>query len=309
MQTILGAGGVIGQELAKNLEQYTAKVRLVSRNPKSVTGNEELFGTDLSRAEQVDKAVEGSEIAYLTAGLNYSKKVWQKSWPLIMANVLNACEKHGCKLVFFDNIYMYDANSLSDIREDNPVNPPSEKGKVRAEIARMVMDTHQRGKIKTMIARAADFYGPGIQNVSLLTESVFKPLSQGKKAQVIGRLDVKHAFTYTPDAGKAVALLGNTEDAYGEIWHLPTHSENMTMQQWVDAIAKELGVEPKVQAANKTVLKIIGLFNPILREFVEMYYQYDRDYNFNSTKFEKRFGFKATAYPEGIREIVRSDYK
>lgn len=35
MQTILGAGGSIGTELAKELINYTKDIRLVSRNPKS----------------------------------------------------------------------------------------------------------------------------------------------------------------------------------------------------------------------------------------------------------------------------------
>jgi hypothetical protein len=40
-----------------------------------------------------------------------------------------------------------------------------------------------------------------------------------------------------------------------------------------------------------------------------MMYQYDRDYVFDSSIFEKRFDFKPTPYLDGIREIVKFDYK
>jgi len=122
-------------------------------------------------------------------------------------------------------------------------------------------------------------------------------------------VNFKHSFTYTPDAGKATALLGNTEDAYNKVWHLPTAANPFTGKEWIEAIAKEMGVKPKYQAAPKFLVRIIGLFVPIMREMVEMMYQYDRDYVFDSSKFEKRFDFIPTPYKDGISEIVLNDYK
>ena len=309
MQTILGAGGAIGVELAKSLPTHTDKIRLVSRKPQTVNTTDLLFPADLSNPEDVHRAVDGSEVAYLTVGLTYNIKIWREYWPRIMKNVLDACEAHGTSLVFFDNIYMYDSADLSNMTEDHPVNPPSQKGKVRAQIAQMVMDAHEKGKIKACIARAADFYGPGINKVSMMTETILNPLSEGKKAQLIGRLDKIHSFTYTPDAGYATALLGNTESAFGEVWHLPTHQDPFTMQDYIDYVAKNLGVEPKSMTANKFMIRTLGLFVPLMKELVEMYYQYDQDYVFNSDKFEKRFQVSPTSYEEGLDHILRHDYK
>ena len=56
-QTILGAGGAIGIELAKALATYTTDIRLVSRNPKKVNLSDELFPADLTSSEDVFKAV------------------------------------------------------------------------------------------------------------------------------------------------------------------------------------------------------------------------------------------------------------
>lgn len=108
MQVILGAGGAIGKDLAKELKNYTPKVRLVSRNPQKINETDELFPGDLTDGQFVEKAIEGAKVAYLIAGLPYRLKTWKQQWPLIMRNVISACKKHRCKLVFFDNMYLYD---------------------------------------------------------------------------------------------------------------------------------------------------------------------------------------------------------
>ncbi len=305
MQTILGSGGAIGVELAKALTEYTNDIRLVSRHPKKVNKTDELMTGDVTNLADVRKAVEGSSVVYLTVGLAYDIKVWRETWPTIMRNVITACEEHNAKLVFFDNIYMYDPNYLNGMTEETPVNPSSKKGKVRAEIAQMILDEVKEGKLTALLARAADFYGPGDQKTSVLSETVIKPLTKGKKANWMGGVTFKHSYTYTPDAGRATALLGNTDDAYNQVWHLPTAANPLTGKEWIEAIAKELGVKPKYQAAPKFMIRMIGLFIPIMREMVEMMYQYDRDYVFDSSKFENRFGIQATTYHKGIKEAVK----
>jgi nucleoside-diphosphate-sugar epimerase len=128
MQVILGAGGVIGNGLATELKKFTGAVRLAARNPEKVNPEDELVKTDLTLFPDVDRAVKGSDVAYLTAGLPYKTSVWQQQWPQIMRNTIDACKKHGVKLVFFDNVYLY---GLVDgaMTESTPVNPSSKKGK------------------------------------------------------------------------------------------------------------------------------------------------------------------------------------
>ncbi|RLD72522.1 MAG: NAD-dependent dehydratase [Bacteroidetes bacterium] len=309
MQTILGSGGAIGIELAKALNEYSTDIRLVSRNPYKINETDELFQADLLNPRDVREAVEGSSIVYATVGFPYAYKTWKQSWPVFIKNVIDACIEYKSKLVFFDNIYMYDLNHLDGMTEDTLIKPPSKKGVIRAEIADMIMDKVKEGKLTALIARSADFYGPGIKNTSVLTETVFNPLSKGKKANWMASLNFKHSYTYTPDAGKATALLGNSEKAYNQVWHLPTAENTFTGREWIDTIASEMGVLAKYQVATKFIVNLLGLFNPIMREMPEMMYQYDRDYIFNSDKFTNQFAFEVTPYREGIREIINSDYK
>ena len=303
MQVILGAGGSIGRALVPHLYPHTDRVRLVARRPSSVTEHDELFPADLLDATACTRAVAGAEVAYLTVGLPYRAAVWEQQWIRLIDNVLSACATHGTRLVFFDNVYMYDPDRLDGMTETTPIRPTSRKGRVRAAVAERVREAHRTGRVKTCIARAADFYGPNLQN-SLLLETVVRPLAAGKTANWLGRADVAHNFTYTPDAARAVALLGNRPDTFGDVWHLPTVAEAPTGREWVARFATALGVPPKFRTIHTTTVRLLGLFNADMRELREMLYQNNRPYRFDSSKFERTFGVEPTPYAEGIRTVV-----
>ncbi|MCW8803342.1 MAG: NAD-dependent epimerase/dehydratase family protein [Ignavibacteriaceae bacterium] len=304
MQTILGSSGVIGKELAKALPQYTNKIRLVSRNPKKVNDSDELLSADLLNAEETLKAVEGSDVVYLTVGLSYDINVWRTQWPLVMKNVIEACKKKNSKFVFFDNVYSY-GKVNSWMTEESPIKPDSEKGKVRAELTEMIMNEVKQGNLKVIIAKAADFYGPSTP-LSFVNIMVFENYKKGKKAQWMIDVNKKHSFTYTPDAGKGTAILGNTESAYNRVWHLPTNKEVLTGKQFIELAAKAMNVKPEYTLVKKWMLSMLGLFNKVIKESTEMLYQNNSDYLFDSTKFEKAFNFKPISYEEGIINTAKS---
>lgn len=302
MQTILGSSGVIGRELAKALPQYTNKIRLVSRNPKKINEKDELFRANLFDAEETIKAVEGSDIVYLTVGLQYDINVWRTQWPLLMKNVLIACKQNKSKFVFFDNVYSY-GKVDGWMTEKSPTKPDSEKGKVRAELNEMIMSEVKQGNLKAIIAKAADFYGPETP-LSFVNIMVFDNFKKGKKAQWFIDVNRKHSFTYTPDAGKGTAILGNTESAYNQVWHLPTSKNVLTGKQFIELAAKEMGVKPEYMVVKRWMVRMLGLFNKVIKENNEMLYQNDSDYLFDSTKFEKTFDYKPISYEEGVKETI-----
>jgi nucleoside-diphosphate-sugar epimerase len=303
MQVILGAGGVISHYLAHSLKDYSEKIRLVSRNPIQIFGNEELFTADLTDKKSVISALNRARLAYLTVGLPYKADIWQELWPKIMSNVIESCKQNNTKLVFFDNVYAY-GNVNGWMTEDTPYNPCSRKGEVRAKIATQLMEETKKGNINAMIARAADFYGPATP-LSVFSATIFENLAKGKKAQIMGKPDAKHSLSYTPDCGKATALLGNTDTAYNQIWHLPSDKNVLTLQQMVELAAKYFEVESKYSVISKWMIQLIGIFNKMLKENVEMYYQFDSDYLFDSSKFDSSFKFSKTKHDQGFKETVK----
>jgi nucleoside-diphosphate-sugar epimerase len=303
MQTILGSGGAIGIALCKELKNYTDKIRLVARNPRKVHEEDEIFVADLLNKDQVNLSVKGSEIVYLTAGLPYSIKVWKRDWPVIMQNVIDACVANKAKLVFFDNVYMYSPEAVKHMTEESPIAPKTRKGRVRAEIAEMIFNAIKNKNLSAMITRSADFYGKNAAT-GILNLSVIDNYKKNKKAFWQSDADKIHSFTYVPDAAKAVALLGNTPDAYNQVWHLPTSHERWTGKEFIQFTAKQMNVKPRYYILSKFMLTMLGIFSTSIKELKEMQYQNDREYFFDSSKFEKRFSFTPTSYEEGIKECV-----
>jgi nucleoside-diphosphate-sugar epimerase len=302
MHAILGANGVIARELSQALAAHASDIRQVSRNPRKVNPTDETCVADLLDAQATANAVAGSKVVYLVAGLQYNASVWQAQWPRVMRNAIDACKKHGASLVFFDNVYAY-GRVDGVMTEESPFNPISRKGEVRARIATMLLDEMRSGNLQAMIVRSADFYGPGAVQ-SFPHATVFERLKAGKTPQWIGNPDTVHTFTYTPDAGRAVANLARSAEAYGQTWHLPTTKEPLTGADFVRLACDLAGRPFKMQVAPRWMLKLMGIFMPVLRENDEMMYQFEYDYRFDSSKIESALGLQPTPYRQGINESL-----
>lgn len=302
-QTILGAEGDIGRLLAQELSFYTKDIQLVSRNPQKINPTDVCTPVDLMDSNQTVGCLEESAVAYLTVGLKYSSKIWQMKWPVIMDNVIDACVESGCKLVFFDNIYMYAPDDLQHMKEDCLHRPSSKKGKVRKALNEKLKETREKRGLEYLIARSADFYGPGAKN-GVLNVSVIESFNRGKMGFWQIRTDKMHSMTYTLDAARATALLGNTPSAFGQVWHLPTSAELWTVDHFISEMEKQTGRKARVYVLKKWMMKGIGFFVPLVKELYEMSYQYDRDYFFDSQKFQDAFEFCVTPYEEGIEACL-----
>lgn len=307
MHTILGANGIIGEELAKELRlKYTGTIKLVGRNPEKVHQEDILCKADLFNMQDVHKALENTEIAYLTVGLPYTSEVWLRDWVRIMANVIEGCKKQNCKLVYFDNTYMYPQDAALQ-KEDTLMTSTGKKGVGKKRAAELLLKAIENNEIEAMICRAPEFYGPGKTN-SFVNALVFENVKKGKKAKLFLNDKVLRTLIYTPDASKAMALLGNTTDTYGQTWHLPCDDNRLNYKEFISEISKQLRREVKYLVLNSFVLKMMSFFHPMIRETQELFPRYQIDNIFDSSKFKNRFPeFKVTTYQEGIKSIIE-DY-
>jgi len=303
MQTILGANGQIGRELAIHLKHsFTNDIRLVSRKPQKVNDTDQLFSADLLDPAQALGAVAGSEIVYMTVGLPMDTELWVKQWPILMHNVIEACAIHGAKLVFFDNTYMYPQTAVPQT-EDTPFQPNGEKGRVRAAIVNELLEAMMQKRVQAVICRAPEFYGPGITQ-SITNTIIINNLKAGKKPKVFLRDDTLRSLIYTPDASRAMALLGNTPDAYGQTWHLPCDDHRLTYRQFIELASSIFNVYPRYTVIKDWQLKFGGIFNKTIRDAAELLPRYTVDNIFVSNKFKQRFPeFQVTSFKEGLTAI------
>ncbi len=303
LHTVLGAGGAVGNQLVAVLQQNNQRVRLISRKARPSI-NAEIIAADVTNYEQTMNAVKGSDVVYLVVGLAYDIRVWKENWPKIMANTINACRAHGSKLIFFDNVYMYGKVEVV-MTEETPFNPISKKGEIRAAIATHLLNEMKAGNIQALIARSADFYGPVGFTTSVPNMLVFGNLRKEKKAQWLVNAKVAHSFAYVPDAAQALHILANNENAFGQTWHMPTANSPLTGEEFIKEAAKQMKAKDSYSVISKGMMLMAGLFNRTIKESLEMAYQSEFPYLFDSSKFNRAFNFEPISYHDGIKETAR----
>ena len=158
------------------------------------------------------------------------------------------------------------------------------------------------GRVKIAIGRASDFFGAGVTETTL-GERVFANAVIGKRADFLGNPDLPHTYSYVPDIAVGLATLGTDARAVGEVWHLPG-PETVTTRALLDLVAGEVGYPVAVRSVPKLVMRALGVFNPMMRELVEMTYEFDEPFVLDTTKFESTFGTVGTARCRAVTETV-----
>lgn len=303
MQTILGSNGQIGHELAKELyENYTKEIRLVSRKPQKIHDSDELVSADLLDFNETNNAISGSDIVYFTVGLPMDSEMWMKQFSKILDNVIEACKIHRSKLVFFDNTYMYPKTSA--IQYENTIFSPSgKKSLVRAQLADKIIKEMEANELKAVVCRAPEFYGPE-KTQSITNTMIFSNIKAKRKLKIPISDSTLRTLIWTPDASRAMALIGNTDDAYGQTWHLPC-DRSLTYKEMINIADKIENEKLSYSIIKLWKFKVGSLFNKNAKELLELLPRYEVDNLFNSDKFKKRFpSFPVTSFESGIKQIL-----
>jgi len=303
LHVIFGTGPV-GMAVMDELVRQGATVRMVNRSGKTgepLPPGVELVNGDVAEQTFAVKAAEGAAVIYNALNPPYHK--WPEFFPPLQAGAVAAATANHAKLVVMDNLYMYGDPHGQPMSEAMPDNAHTKKGKLRAQMARDLMAAHEAGRVQVVVGRASDFIGPRVDASAMGGDLVIKRAIQGKAAQVVGDVDTPHSYTYMPDIGRALVTLAQHEDAFGQVWHLPTPPAVST-RRMLELIYAAAGHPLKMQVAPKWLLRILGLFNPDAGEMVEMVYEFEQPFIIDDSKFVNRFGWGATELETVVHETV-----
>ena len=299
--------GAVGSHLAKALLDRGESVRVITRSPqKEPMPSAEKWDltfliADMTDVESARRAVRGASVIYNAAQSPYER--WVSELPPLFRGILVAAEQAGAKLVLADNLYMYGLGATQPLRESEPYRATGSKGAVRTVLTQEALMAHEQGRLQVAVARASDFFGPGVLN-SALGRSVFPALVSNKTADVLGDPHVPHSYTYIKDFAETLAILGTTQAGFGRAWHVP-NARAMTTHDVIADAARIAGTEGRVRTMGRAVLSLAGIFSPMLRELKETLYQFDRPFIVDSSDFETQFGQQATPLPDSLAETVR----
>lgn len=304
IHTVLGASGAIGRAVIKELKNRSLSISAVERKWK-LQGIEP-FEADLLNKDEAIKIIRNSSFVYLCVGLPYQSKVWTKDWPILMENVITACEKANAKLIFFDNIYMYGPAPLSmPFNEENLQLPTTKKGLARKKTTDLLLKAIAENRIEAVIGRSADFYGESAVN-SPFYISFLENILKGKAPQVLGKNGITHTYAYSGDNGRALVELALNDSTYGQVWHLPV-GKPITFEEVNEIMNSFVGTNYKIRYVPKIMRKLLSLFILPLKEVEEMLFQFENPYEMNFDKFKKQFpDFQVTTYQDGIKKMIQS---
>lgn len=175
--------------------------------------------------------------------------------------------------------------------------------RTRIQMADAVLGAHADGRLRVTIGRSSDYYGPR-GTTSAVGENIMKPALHGKRVRWLGSLDQPHTLNYLEDMGRSLVTLGERDEADGQVWHLPA-AEPLTGRQFLELLFEEARMPPKVAVASRPMLRIGGLFNPLLRELNETLYQFERPFVSDASKFHAAFGrFEPTPHRAAVSRTV-----
>lgn len=298
LHVVLGAGQV-GPKLAELLRACGHRVRIVRKSaaPSRALGIETV-SLDVRDASAVARAVEGATVVYHCVNPLYHQ--WAEVLLPMTRGIVDGMAAAGsARLVALDNLYMYgDTAQMNELSAPRPV---SKKGRLRQLASEYMLEADARGDVRVAICRAADFFGPDTP-LSLLGQSLFERVLEGKSAWVFGDPDQPHSYAFTPDVARGLVAVGGRADARG-IWMLPVQPAETT-RAVVARFARALGEDIEVARLPSWVLRAVGVFQPMVRELAEMTYQWEQPYVVDDAKFRAAFGFGATPWDDAIAETV-----
>jgi len=308
LHVVLGAGGGTGGAIVRELVGQGRRVRAVTRGGNAAASYGTLppasfedVAADVTEREQLRRALEGVNVVFHCAQPANTR--WPQEFPAMTRGIMAATAAAGAKLVFADNLYMYGPVD-GPMTEETPPVAQTKKGRVRAAMAEELLAAHSAGKLRVVIGRSSDYFCPGGPSYAI-GERFFKAVLAGKKVTWFADLDQPHTMSYLPDMARAFVVMGDRPEADGQVWHTPV-AKALTGRQYIELAARVAGTPAKPAVMGLGTVRLVGLFMPVLREFPELMYQYDRPFVMDTSKFEAAFGpFAVTPHEDALRTTLK----
>ena len=303
MKNMVFGTGPLAWWVMQTLLEKGDTVALASRSGKinnTLPDKVEIHACDATQPDEVANICQDMDAVYFCAMPPYTN--WPDLFPPLVVGFLKGVARTKAKVIFGDNLYLYGPTQGTRINETVAHEAAGHKGRTREFVARQFMAAHEREDNLITIGRASDFYGPHTLN-AVLGEMFFKPALAGKTVNLLGDIDLPHTFSYIKDFAKGLVTLGNNESAFGEAWHTP-NAPTVSTRDMLKLIEAELESKIKVRVSGNTMISLLGIFSPMIKEIKEMMYTWEEPYVVDHSKFEAAFGAEFTSHEVAIKETA-----
>lgn len=304
---VLGATGGTGQAIVSELLSRNIQVITFGRSENKLRNliNEHHSTPlltyqlgDVFDEKTISEAAKDADVIFQCANVQYHEMA--DKLLLLGESVMKAANILGKKIVIVDGIYVY-GRQVAKGDEYHPKLPHTKKGRIRVDFENLIFDKKWKNA-KPLIVRLPDYYGKTSQNSYL--QPTLTGMAANKIAVFIGNLKTPREYVYLPDAAKMIVEIASKDDSYGENWNIP--GAGLISGKEIIKIARQItGNNKLVMPLNKHAIRISGLFDPVMKEVVEIMYLTEEAFILNGEKYEKRIGkIPATPYQEGLKETL-----
>jgi nucleoside-diphosphate-sugar epimerase len=303
---ILGAAGAVGRNIVEPLVAAGHRVRVVGRRADvleaAFAGRAEVVAVDLTDPAGARRAVAGTDAALYLVGQPYDH--FERHAPLTATAVAAAKAEGVGRFVHISTVYPYGLPRATPVAETQPREPHTRKGGHRKAQEDVVLGAHDPSGMRTLVLRPGDFYGPHA-DLSFI-KGAFDGAIANKACDLIGPIDTPHEFVFMPDLAATIVALLPRDDAFGTAYNVPSAGATTT-RAFAEAVYAEAGVPFRKRVVNKTMIRLLGLGMPLMRELVEMHYLWTSPVILDGTKLRGVLGdVPTTSYAEGIRRTLAS---
>ncbi len=304
---LFGATGAVGKALAAKLAKKGQPFRAVGRSEERLRRDfrayeplVEYCAADLSDSAAAASAAAGVDTIFYTVGVPYPHF---EQHPKLTRIALGAAAGAGVRhYVHLSTVYPYGVPQQEFVSESHPRNPQAFKGRMRKEQEDLVLAADNPKGMRTTILRPPDFYGPDSE--LSYVRAIFDAALKGGTANVIGPIDMPHEFIFIPDLAETLIALSEKEEASGKAWNIAGPGL-ITTRQFAELVFGAVQQKPRLRVAGKFMLRVLGLFNPFLREVVEMRYLWTTPVKLDDTRLRELLSnLHKTTYAEGIRATI-----
>lgn len=301
LHVVFGARGSMGRAIVRLLDEAGEQVRAVVREEDAphcaMPGHVEMVTADPIHRRRAIEAAKGATIVYRCMPMAIHQ--WSEMWLPVTENILAAAQEAGARMVSPGSLYVYGPLQQIPAKEDHPLAPVGEKGRMRVGTQQLLFEAHRSGRVPVVIPRFSDIYGPCV--VTPFHGKVFYQALRNESIGWLGKLDNLRDLTFVEDAARACILLGRHPEAFGQVWHVPGPGP-ITSEEFIRMVYEAAGHRPKIHRISHSAMRLEGLFDPEIKALIEFRYRFEQPQILDGSKFANAFPeFRYTPHEEAIR--------
>jgi nucleoside-diphosphate-sugar epimerase len=300
---IIGITGNFGYQMALALQKKGWSINALLRDPTKAPGwlpGQQVFCGSADCKQDIETAANGCDVIVYAANPAYHR--WHLEALQMLEPVAQVAEENGQRILLPGNVYNYaPANELID--ELQTQTPPTDKGEIRQKMEQRLKKASENGATVTIV-RAGDFLGPNMHMGWL--DSILKN-KRGRYVLSIPH-DEKHIhfWSYLPDlCENAVSIIEKSSGSF-ETYHDP--GLRLAKSDWASAFAAN-GLNLSIRSLPWPLFKLIGIFNPVVREIIKMRYLWQQPVLLDGGKMQSLLGheIRSTNFDQVIAELIKTN--